>query len=141
MIEQLFDIESLKLISQYSIEYGILTEDGLKTVEVSILNTDETISNAVGRKETLLNTLQERICIDGITEVIEVICAGLRFGRGSHTNLRGTAEILQHLTPSGIIFCTATVTLINNDEVKEIRLDLRKRVGFVIFLVSDQLVV
>ena len=44
MIEQLFDIESLKLISQYSIEYGILTENGLKTVEVSILNTDETIS-------------------------------------------------------------------------------------------------
>ena len=33
------------------------------------------------------------------------------------------------------------MTLIDDDEVKEIRLDLRERVGFVVLLVSYQLVV
>ena len=44
MIEELFDVNSLAVISRYSIEYGVLTENGLKTVTVSILNTDNTIS-------------------------------------------------------------------------------------------------
>ena len=44
MSNLLFDIDKLKLISNYSIEYGILTEDGVKTIEVSILNTDNTIN-------------------------------------------------------------------------------------------------
>ncbi len=31
-------------LSQYSIEFGIFTEDGIKTVTVNVLNTDDTIS-------------------------------------------------------------------------------------------------
>lgn len=42
MIKNLIDFDKLELLSKYTIEYGILTEDGIKTIPVSILNIDGT---------------------------------------------------------------------------------------------------
>ena len=32
----------------------------------------------------------------------------------------GATEVIQHLAPSGIVRCTATMAFINNDQIKEI---------------------
>ena len=37
-------IDTLDELSKYSFEYGILSQDGVKTVKVNVLNPDETIS-------------------------------------------------------------------------------------------------
>ena len=80
----------------------------------------------------------QTVCIDGFTEVRDIGYLFRFLRRSSHTDLRGTVEVFEYSAPTGILLGAATVTLINDDEVEEIRLKCTERL-FV--LITSQLLI
>ena len=96
--------------------------------------------HAIRRKEAVFDTLLERISVYRFVEIIEVIRILFAFRRSGQTDLRGTIEILQHFAPSGILLSASSMTLIYDDQVKEIGVKLQIRLLSVIF-VRDELLI
>ena len=72
-------------------------------------------------KETVLNPFFQAVCIDRFAKVAEVGDILGFLGGSRHTDLRGGLKILQNSAPATFLFRRTSVTLINNDEIKEIR--------------------
>ena len=92
----------------------------------------------VRSEEAVVDTLFQTICINGFAEVRDIGYLFCFLGCSSHTDLRGAVEIFEYPAPTGVLLGAATVTLINDNEVKEIRLECSERL-FV--LVTRQLLI
>ena len=75
-------------------------------------------------KETILNTLFQRIAIYRLPEVGIGVGIILSSWCGSHTQLISTIEILHQLSPFTFVIGTTSMTLVDNDEVEEVALIL-----------------
>ena len=95
---------------------------------------------AIRRKEAVFYSLLEAIGVYRFVEIVEVIGIFLTFGRSGQTDLGSTAEIFEHLAPCGVLLGTASVTLIDDDQVEEVRVELQIRLLLVI-LVGDELLI
>ena len=65
------------------------------------------------------DTLLQGVIVDWATEVLDVGTVFGFLGRGGQADLRGGAEILQHLAARRVIGCAAAVALVDDHEVKE----------------------
>src|SRR5690606_26584118 len=75
----------------------------------------------VRSKKAILYALLERVGINGFAEVFG---AGNRFGflgGGSKANVGGCFEIIQNLTPGTVFRGAATVALVDDDQIEEVR--------------------
>ena len=87
-----------------------------------LINVDA--DDLVGGKEPVFDALAQGISIEGVAKIIDIgNIAGFLRG-GGHTDLGGGFEVFQHIAPGGIGGGTATVALINDDEIEEIRGEL-----------------
>ena len=78
----------------------------------------------VGREEAVVDALPERVGVDRVAEVLDVGDV-LRFlGRGGEADLRGGGEVFEHLAPGRIVGGAAAVTLVDDDQVEEVRREL-----------------
>ena len=59
--------------------------------------------------------------IDWLTEIAQIGNILGFLGRGGHADLGCTAEVFQNLAPTAFLFGRTTVTLVYDDQVKEIR--------------------
>ena len=94
--------------------------------------------NFVRSEEAVVDTLFQTVCIDGFTEVRDIGYLFRFLRRSSHTDLRGTVEVFEYSAPTGVLLGAATVTLVDDDEVEEIRLECTERL-FV--LITRQLLI
>ena len=78
-----------------------------------------------GNKETILDTLFQRISIYRLSKV--GVCVGIVLPSwcGSHTQLISGIKVIHQLSPFTFIIGTTSMTLINNDKVEEIALILQ----------------
>ena len=140
----LVDIELASEIRSFVHTHGHFVAFGVFLAELDNIAVDIHIEmhtrDAIGRKETVLDALLEAIGVYGFVEVVEVVGILLAFGRSGQTNLRGAAEVFEHLAPCGVLLGTAAVALVNDDEVEEVRVELQVRLLLVI-LVADELLV
>ena len=113
----------------------VLSSRGSPTFQVFVQADAE---NFVRSEEAIVDTLFQTVCIDGFTEVRDIGYLFRFLRRSSHTDLRGTVEVFEYSAPTGILLGAATVTLINDDEVEEIRLKCTERL-FV--LITSQLLI
>src|SRR5690606_8798145 len=75
----------------------------------------------------------------GINGFAEVFGAGNRFGflgGGSKANVGGCFEIIQNLTPGTVFRGAATVALVDDDQIEEVRAEFT--VGVLVFIVVGQ---
>src|SRR5699024_2941667 len=79
------------------------------------------IDDLKGGQKSVLDALFQAVGKDRITKVVQVgdVLGLLR--SGSHADLRGRGEILQNLSPAALLCGRTSVTLVHNDEVKEVR--------------------
>ena len=90
------------------------------------------VDNLERSQEAIVNTLFQTICIKRLTEVSDVRLI-LRFlWCGCHTKLNSSLEIFKYFSPAAIIFCTSSVTLVNNYHIEKLRL---KKLFVVLFSV------
>ena len=113
----------------------VLSSRGPPTFQVFVQADAE---NFVRSEEAVVDTLFQTVCIDGFTEVRDIGYLFRFLRRSSHTDLRGTVEVFENPAPTGILLGAATVTLINDDKVEEIRLKCTERL-FV--LITSQLLI
>ena len=85
-------------------------------------------------EEAVLDPLFQAVCINRLTEIINIGNV-LRFlGRCSHTDLRCRGEIFQNFAPVALLFRRTTVTFINNNQVEEIRAEQLRQLCKCIFI-------
>ena len=113
----------------------VLSSRGSPTFQVFIQADTE---DFVRSEEAVVDTLFQTICINGFAEVRDIGYLFCFLGCSSHTDLRGAVEIFEYPAPTGVLLGAATVTLINDDEVEEIRLKCTERL-FV--LITSQLLI
>ena len=80
--------------------------------------------DAVGREESVLNALTERIGVDWFAEILVGVAVGVAFRRGRQPHVRRACEILQDRMPFALVVRPAAVTLVDNDEVEEVPREL-----------------
>ena len=90
-------------------------------VDVTLGNPDPEWS-----KISISDTLLQRISIYSIAEIIVCISIYLTTRSCSHTKLISRLEPIHQPTPLALIICTTSMTLINDDEIKEVRLILHE---------------
>src|SRR6185437_7023758 len=76
--------------------------------------------NFVRSKESVLNTLFQRVGVNRRAEIVDVGNVFCFLGRGGEADLGGAREVIENLTPCGISGCAAAMALVNNDEIKEV---------------------
>ena len=113
----------------------VLSSRGSPTFQVFVQTDAE---NFVRSEEAVVDTLFQTVCIDGFTEVRDIGYLFRFLRRSSHTDLRGTVEVFEYSAPAGVLLGAATVTLVDDDEVEEIRLECTERL-FV--LITRQLLI
>ena len=74
-------------------------------------------------KEAILDALSQAVCINRVTKVIDIGDVLGFLGRCSQTDLRSEREVFQDLAPVTVFLCGATMTLVNDNQVKEILLE------------------
>ena len=94
--------------------------------------------NFVRRKETVVDTLLQTVCIDGFAEVRDIGYLFRFLRRSRHADLGGAVEVFEYSAPAGILLGTATVTLIDDNKVEEIRLECTERL---FILITGQLLI
>ena len=72
-------------------------------------------------KETILNSFFQAVSIDWFAKIIDVRNIFGFFWRSSHADLRSRSKIFQNFAPVAFFLRRSTVTLIDNNQVKEIR--------------------
>src|SRR5690606_24027821 len=90
----------------------------------------------VGGKKAVLYTLFERVGINGVAEVFG---AGNRLGFlgcGGKPNMGGCFKIIQNLSPGTVFRGTATVALVDDDQIEEVWTKFAVRV--LVFIVVCQ---
>ena len=88
----------------------------------AIANVRHDIDHLEGRKKSILNAFLQAVCIDRLPEIVQIGNILGFLGGGRHTDLGGRLEIFQNPAPAAFLFSRASVTLIHNDQIKEIRL-------------------
>src|SRR5680860_487520 len=73
------------------------------------------------RQETVVNPFLERIDIDRLAEIVVGVHVVFALGRSSETELYCWGKVLQNAAPIAFIVGSATMTLVYDDEVEEIR--------------------
>jgi len=78
------------------------------------------LSNFEGGQEAVIDAFFEGVSIDGIAEVGVGVNVVSTFGGGGQAELNGGGKIFQDVSPGTFIVSTASVALIDDDEVKEL---------------------
>lgn len=76
---------------------------------------------AIRSEEAVVNALAKTVLIDRVAEVEIGVAVVVAQGRGGHTELHGRREIIEYDLPGAILSRAATMTLVHDDEVKEVR--------------------
>ena len=97
------------------------------------------IDDLEGSKKSILYAFLQAIGINGIAKVVNVGNVFSFFRCGCHTNLCGGFEIFQNHAPAAFFLCGASMTLIYNDQVEEVRLEQLAEMFFA--LVTNQLLI
>ena len=97
-----------------------ITLSFLRTVAFHIA-IDMDLDDLVGGEKAVGDALPQGVRVDGRTEVLDVrdVCGLLRGGR--EADLRGRREVLKNLPPGRILGGTATMALVDHDEIEEAR--------------------
>src|SRR5262249_7375395 len=82
---------------------------------------DVHVDDLVRGEEAILNALLQRVGVDRLTEVVNVGNVLRLLRRCGQTNLRGAREVVEDLAPRRIVSGTASMTLIDYDQVEEVR--------------------
>src|SRR5690606_13789768 len=69
----------------------------------------------------IVNPFLERIDIDRLPEIAVGVHVIPALGRGSQSKLHGGGEVLQNASPVTFVVRTSSMTLVDHNEVKEIR--------------------
>lgn len=77
--------------------------------------------HAIGCEEAVVNALAEAVLIDRVAEVEVGVAVVVTQGRGGHAELHGRREVVEDDSPRAVIARAATMTLVHDDEVKEVR--------------------
>ena len=99
-------------------------------------------------KETVLDALFQAVCINRLTEIINIGNVLCFLGRCSHADLRCRRKVFQNFAPVTLLFRRTTVTLIHNNQVEEIRAEQLRQFGkciiaifFLIVIVARKLLI
>ena len=85
---------------------------------------DADADHFVRGQETIGDALPERVGVDRIAEVLDIGYVLGFLGRCGEANLRGRREVFEDFAPGRIVGRTATVTLVHDDQVEEVRGEL-----------------
>ena len=80
---------------------------------------DMDFDDFVGGEEAVPDSLFQGVGVDRLIEVMDVGNVPSFLGRGGEADLRSCGEVFQDFPPSRVVGGTATVTLIDHDEVEE----------------------
>ena len=92
-----------------------------------------------GSEKAVLNPLLQAVGIHRIAEIRNVGNVLRLFGRGRHADLGSRGKILQDPAPTALLLGRTTVTLVYDDEVKEIRFE--KLGKMLLIVVAHQLLI
>ena len=115
------DIAVIKVLLRIDLVFVYLTLDiiiGVVGIGVDIAGR---YADAEGGEVAILDALFEGIGVNGISEIAIGVRVLLSFRRSGHAELVGVGEIVHQLTPLALVVGTSAVTLIDDDEVEEIR--------------------
>ena len=79
------------------------------------------LHHLVGREESVMDALLQRVGIDGLAEVVNVRDVLGLFRRRGEADLRGAGKVVEDLAPGGIFRRTAPVALVDHNQVEEVR--------------------
>ena len=75
----------------------------------------------VRRQEPIIYPLPQAVCVDRVSEIPIRVFVVLPQWRGCHAKLKCWLEVFEDLTPVAFVACAPTVTLVDDDEIEEIR--------------------
>ena len=79
----------------------------------------------VRSQKAVINALAQGVGVNGLTKVVDIGHRVGFLGRGRQANLGRRMKIFQNFPPGRIFSSTATMTFVNDDQVKKIRTELR----------------
>ena len=114
----------------------------------ALTDVSHNIDDLERREEAVLDPLFQAVCINRLTEIINIGNV-LRFlGRCSHADLRCRRKVFQNFAPVTLLFRRTTVTLIHNNQVEEIRAEQLRQSGkciiaifFLIIVIARKLLI
>ena len=77
--------------------------------------------DAVGREESVLNSLSKAVFIDRITKIDIRVARLVAQRRRRHAELVGRLKVGEDLTPGAVLTRAAAVALVHDDQVEEVR--------------------
>jgi hypothetical protein len=77
------------------------------------------LDDLVGGEEAVADALLEGVAVDRLAEVVDVGDVFGLLGRGGEADLGGGGEVLQDLTPGGVLGRAAPVALVDDDEIEK----------------------
>src|SRR3990167_4442718 len=99
---------------------------GVVRGEYIVIQRGSDLLQAEGCKETIVDAVFERIDEHRLAEVGIGVGVVLSLRRSSQTQLHGGGEVFEDTAPVAFIICTASVALVDDDEVEEVRRVLAK---------------
>ena len=84
------------------------------------------VDDLVRGEEAVLDSLLERVGVDGRAEVLDVRDVLRLLRRGGQADLRGGREVLEDLAPRGVVVSAPAVALVDDDQVEEVGENSRK---------------
>ena len=97
-----------------------LDQDVIGSVDVVIQGGGELLDLERG-EVAIVDPVFQRVDIHRFAEIDVGVGIPLTFGSGGQSELNGWPEVLHDLSPVALIVCPATVTLVDDDEVEEVR--------------------
>ena len=87
----------------------------------------ENTNYTIWGKESIVNALLERICINWLAEIVNVRNRICFLWCSRQANLCSSSEIFEHFTPLTICLCAATMALVYNNKIEEAWTELLKQ--------------
>ena len=81
------------------------------------VDVDMDLDDLVGREESFLDALLERVGVDRLAEVVDVRDVLGFLGRGGQADLRGGGEVVEDLAPGRVGRGAAAVAFVDDDQV------------------------
>ena len=81
------------------------------------------IDDLEGREEAVVDAFLQAVGVERLAEIGDVRLIARFLRCGCHTQLDGVGEVLENLAPVAVVLRTSAMTLIDDDQVEELRLE------------------